>query len=137
MIEGLSDYMAARNIHKVEKLVGAALPNLQETDHFDLERQGITEYNLDICVGCGQCYIVCNDAAGQALEWDAEARRPKLIEDKCLSCMVCSFVCPVPGLITYKEMPKSWQRRETAVMDPSLERELKYVPYEPVDLKVE
>ena len=137
MIEGLSDYMAARKIDKVEKLVGAALPNLQETDMFDLERQGITEYDLDICVGCGQCYIVCNDAGGQALEWDAERRRPKLIEDKCLSCMVCSFVCPVPGLIQYKEMPLEWQRRGTAVMDPSLEGKLKYTPYQPVDMKVD
>ncbi|MDM8540867.1 hypothetical protein QUF90_07245 [Desulfococcaceae bacterium HSG9] len=34
-----------------------------------------------------------------------------------LSCMLCQFVCPVPGLITYKEMPAEWQRQETAVMD--------------------
>ena len=117
MIEGLSDFMAEKGIDRVEDLVGRALGNLKTTNHFDLERQGITQYDLDRCVGCGQCYIVCNDAAGQAIEWDAKARRPKLIEDKCLSCMICSFVCPVPGLITFKEMPKGWQRREAAVMD--------------------
>jgi hypothetical protein len=49
--------------------------------------------------------------------------------------MICSFVCPVPGLITYKEMPKEWQRKETAIMDPGLEKELKYQPFEKVDLK--
>ncbi len=135
MAEGLRDYMASKGIKKVTDLIGKALPNLQETDHFDLERQGRAEYNYDICIGCGQCYIVCNDAAGQALEWEAEKRRPKLIEDKCLSCMVCSFVCPVPGLITFKEMPKQWQRNETAVMDPSLEKELKYERFKEVDLK--
>jgi len=135
MAEGLRDYMASKGIDKVSDLIGKALPNLQETDHFDLERQGRAEYNYEICVGCGQCYIVCNDAAGQALEWDAEKRRPKLIEDKCLSCMICSFVCPVPGLITFKEMSKDWQRKETAIMDPGLEKELKYQPFEEVDLK--
>lgn len=129
MIEGLSDFMAERGIVKVSDLVGKALPNLQTTDHFNLDRQGITQYNLDKCIGCGQCHIVCHDAAGQALEWDSEKRRPKLVEDKCLSCMICSFVCPIPGLITYKEMPEDWKRQETRVMDKSLESELKFEPF--------
>ncbi|TFG63360.1 MAG: NAD-dependent dihydropyrimidine dehydrogenase subunit PreA [Spirochaetales bacterium] len=125
MIEGLTDYMAEKGIARAQDLVGAALKNVQETDHFDLKRQGITSYDLDRCIGCGQCYIVCRDAAGQALEWDSAERRPKLVEDKCLSCMICSFVCPVTDLITYREMPQAWERRETAVMDSSLEKELK------------
>ncbi len=132
MIEGLSDCMAERGIARVSDLVGKALPNLQTTDHFNLNRQGITQYDLDKCVGCGQCLIVCNDAAGQALEWDSEKRRPKLVEDKCLSCMICSFVCPVPGMITYKEMPEDWRRQETQVMDKSLESELKFEPFNTV-----
>jgi len=129
MIEGLSDFMAERGIRRVSDLVGKALPNLYETEAFDLERQGITQYDLDKCIGCGQCYIVCRDAAGQAIEWDAEKRRPNLVEDKCLSCMLCKFVCPVAELISYKEMPKGWKRRQTAVMDGSLEKEIKYEPF--------
>jgi dihydropyrimidine dehydrogenase (NAD+) subunit PreA len=135
MIEGLSDYLISRGLGRVTELIGKALPHLQETDKFDLNRQGIVQYDLDVCVGCGQCYIVCTDSGGQALEWEADRRRPKLIEDKCLSCMVCSFICPVPGLITFKEMPRGWKRRETAVMEPALERQLRFKPYEAVDLK--
>lgn len=129
MIEGLSDYMASKGIEKLADLVGASLPKLGKTDLFDLDRQGIAEYDLDQCVGCGQCYTVCRDSGGQALEWDAETRRPELTEDKCLSCMLCSFVCPVSGMITYKPMPKDWKRRETAVQDPSMEKDLKWKPY--------
>jgi dihydropyrimidine dehydrogenase (NAD+) subunit PreA len=129
MIEGLSDCMAAKGITRVADLIGKALPNLKTTDHFDLDRQGITQYDLEKCVGCGQCYIVCRDAGGQAITWIAEKRRPALNEDKCLSCMICSFVCPVPGLISFKEMPKSWKRRETEVMDKTLENELKVEPF--------
>ena len=129
MVEGLSDFMAERGINRVSDLVGVALPNLHETEAFDLERQGIAQYDLDHCIGCGQCYIVCMDAAGQAIEWDAESRRPDLIEDKCLSCMLCKFVCPVPGLISFKEMPREWKRRETAVMDKSLEKKVKLEPF--------
>lgn len=129
MIEGLSDCMTAKGITQVKDLIGKALPNLKTTDHFDLDRQGIAQYDLDKCVGCGQCYIVCRDAGGQAIEWQAEQRKPALNEDKCLSCMICSFVCPVSGLITFKEMPANWQRRETVVMDQSLADQLKFEPF--------
>jgi dihydropyrimidine dehydrogenase (NAD+) subunit PreA len=129
LIEGLSDYMALKGVGRVSDLIGQALPHLQETDHFDLNRQGIVQYNLDRCIGCGQCHIVCSDAAGQAIEWDRRKRRPRLMEDKCLSCMLCQAVCPVPGLITFKEMPAGWKRRETAVKDRSLESELKHEPF--------
>ncbi len=135
MIEGLSDYMVSKGITSVQNLIGKALPNIQTTDHFDLKRQGRAEYNVKKCIGCGQCHIVCRDAGGQAIDWDAKKRRPKLIEDKCLSCMICSFVCPVDGLITYKEMPKTWKRKETAVMDKSLESQLKFKPFTELDAK--
>ena len=129
IVEGLSDFMTERGIKQVSDLVGIALPNLHETEAFDLERQGIVQYDMDLCIGCGQCYIVCMDAAGQAIEWEAESRRPSLIEDKCLSCMLCKFVCPVPGLISFKEMPREWKRPETAVMDKSLEKEVELEPF--------
>jgi dihydropyrimidine dehydrogenase (NAD+) subunit PreA len=129
MIEGLSDFMASKKITRVSDLVGRALDNLKTTNHFDLERQGVVSYDLARCVGCGQCHIVCRDAGGQAVDWDAEERRPQLIEDKCLSCMICSFVCPVAGLITFKEMPRGWRRQEAPVMDPALQDELKHEPF--------
>ncbi len=128
LIEGLSDYMVERKISKVSDLIGKALPNLQTTDHFDLKRQGIAEYDLDRCIGCGQCFTVCRDAGGQALEWDAVKRRPKLVEDKCLSCMICNFVCPVDDLIKFHEMPKTWKRRPTKVMNEALLKKVKLAP---------
>ncbi len=129
MIEGLTDFMAERGVNRMSELIGKALPYLYETESFEIDRQGVTQYDLDQCIGCGQCYIVCQDAAGQAIEWDAENRRPNLIEDKCLSCMLCKFACPVPELITFKEMPKGWQRQETAVMDKNMEKEVKIEPF--------
>jgi len=125
MIEGLSDFMAGRGVKAISEFVGKALPNLFETEAFELDRQGIAQYDLDRCIGCGQCYIVCTDAGGQALEWNAERRSPTLIEEKCLSCMLCKFVCPVPDLIGFKEMPEGWKRRITEVADKGLAKDLR------------
>lgn len=129
MIEGISDFMIEKNITKLEDLVGKSLENLKTTDQFDLKRQGRAEYDLDKCVGCGQCYTVCRDAGGLALDWDEQKRLPVLNEDKCLSCMICSFVCPVDGLISFKEMPETWTRQETPVMDKSFEQKIKHQPF--------
>lgn len=116
MIEGLSDFMAMRNISNVSELIGKALPNLHETSSFDLKQQGIAQFDLDKCVGCGQCFTVCRDAGGSCLAWNGKTRRPEQDENKCLSCMVCSFVCPVDDLITYKAMPYGWERQETLTL---------------------
>lgn len=129
MIEGLTDFMVEKNIAAVKKLIGIALKNLKTTDQFDFKRQGRAQYDLEKCVGCGQCYTVCRDAGGFALEWDDEKRRPGLVEDKCLSCMICSFVCPVSDLISYREMPLTWKRQDAIVMDKSLASEIKYNPF--------
>jgi len=110
MIEGLSDYMEEKGFNSVGEIVGAALKHVHHTDEFDLERQGVVEYDIDRCIGCGQCYTVCQDAGGQAISWDYENRRPVMDEERCLSCMACSFICPIEGLIRYKEMPKGWER---------------------------
>lgn len=106
ILEGLSYYMEEKGFNSVSEIVGKALPNIKSTDKFDVSMQGVAEYDLDRCVGCGQCYIVCRDAGGQCIDWDYEKRRPVQDEERCLSCMVCSFICPVsdPPLITYKEV---------------------------------
>lgn len=106
ILEGLSYYMEEKGFNTVSEMVGKALPNIKTTDKFNLSRQGIAEYDLDRCIGCGQCYIVCQDAGGQCLEWNGKKRRPVQDEEKCLGCMICSFICPVSDLpmITYKEV---------------------------------
>ena len=55
----------------------------------------------------GRCYISCYDAAHQAIDWNAEKRRPEL-NDNCVGCHLCLNVCPVqecitPGEIKWKE----------------------------------
>ena len=107
ILEGMSYFMEQHGFQRVADFVGKATPNVVPTDHFDLARQGVASYDLDRCVGCGQCHIVCQDAGGQCLSWDSAQRRPVMDEKRCLGCLICSFVCPVsaPPMITYKEVP--------------------------------
>jgi dihydropyrimidine dehydrogenase (NAD+) subunit PreA len=107
ILDGMSHFMDQHGFDRVEDFVGKALPNIVPTDEFDLARQGIASYDMDRCVGCGQCHIICHDAGGQCLAWDGDERRPQMDEGRCLACMICSFVCPVsaPPLITYREVP--------------------------------
>jgi dihydropyrimidine dehydrogenase (NAD+) subunit PreA len=106
ILEGITYYMEDQNLSSIDQIVGRAVPNIVPTDKFDLSRQGIAQYDLERCIGCGQCYIVCRDAGGQCLSWDRADRRPQIDDKTCLGCMICSFVCPIsnPPLITYREV---------------------------------
>ncbi len=105
MAEGLSDWMDDKKFKNLAQIVGKSLKHTVPTDAFDLSRQGRADFDLDKCIGCGQCYIVCQDAGGQGLGWDSEKRRPVPDNDHCLSCMICGMVCPVEGLVTYRHVP--------------------------------
>jgi dihydropyrimidine dehydrogenase (NAD+) subunit PreA len=105
MAEGLSDWMDEKKFKDLKSVVGKSLSNTVPTDAFDLSKQGYAKFDLDKCIGCGQCYIVCQDAGGQGLGWDAENRRPVPDDEKCLSCMICSMVCPVGSMVEYRYMP--------------------------------
>jgi dihydropyrimidine dehydrogenase (NAD+) subunit PreA len=107
ILEGLGYWMDDVGIDSLDEAVGKALPHIVTPDRFDHSRQGIASYDLDRCVGCGQCHIVCQDAGGQCLSWDDARRRPVMDESRCLGCLICSFVCPVahPPMIGPTEVP--------------------------------
>jgi hypothetical protein len=43
--------------------------------------------------------------------------------------MICSFVCPVSDIISFKEMPSTWKRDDAVVMGKDLEDQLNYQPF--------
>ena len=58
------------------------------------------------CIGCGRCYISCRDGGHQALTFDAESRRPRLVGAKCVGCHLCRLVCPVSAIGVSKRIGK-------------------------------
>ena len=93
LIDGLSEYMKCKGAAAVKDLVGGAARSV--VDHQNIERDTVVfpVFDHSKCNGCGRCYISCMDGGHQAIRFDATARRPKLIGDRCVGCHLCRLVC--------------------------------------------
>ena len=98
LLEGLEDYMTRKGIESVSSMVGGASRTI--VDHHSIERDSIVfpVFDKEKCNGCGRCYISCMDGGHQAIEFDPETRRPKLIGSKCVGCHLCRLVCPTKAI---------------------------------------
>ncbi len=104
MISGLSHYMEDNGIEKLSDLVGLPflilfLPKiLIEVSNCFLNLMKMLV--LDVVDAMYHALMVGH----QAIDWDEEARRPRLNTDKCVGCHLCLNVCPVMDCITPGEI---------------------------------
>lgn len=106
MLDGLSRWLTAAGCSSVSDAVGLANKNM--TDAGSLDRDTVTYpiFDKNKCIGCGRCYIACYDAGHQALDFDAEARKPVFLGSKCVGCHLCATVCPVNCISKAKRVAK-------------------------------
>lgn len=90
--EGLSFYMQQQGISSLEELRGQALPKLVAPEKLNRDRKLICNADRNLCIGCGRCYLSCQDGGHQAIQW--EARRPVINASACVGCRLCTLVCP-------------------------------------------
>jgi len=112
LTEGLEDYLDDHGFASVEQLIGKALPNVTDPNGLTHRTQAVSVIDDAICVGCGQCYLVCRDGAAQAITMSAE-RRPVVDEAECFGCLMCKHVCPVDGAVSYKVVPHHLEQYAT------------------------
>ena len=98
LILGLQRYLAKRGITSLQELVGEQLPKFLKPDHLDRDTIIYPKFNKDLCVGCGRCEVSCNDGGHQAIIFDHETRRPRLVGTKCVGCHLCRLVCPAGAI---------------------------------------
>lgn len=98
LLEGLEDYMLSQNFNSLKDMIGASLPFLTEQKNLDRSSRLLASLDKENCVRCLRCYIACRDGACQAIE-AGEDGFPRVLEDKCVGCSLCSHVCPIEGVM--------------------------------------
>jgi len=104
MMEGLSDFMLERDIQSLDEIIGKAARKIVDPSEFETRFQVVSAVDDAKCIGCGQCYISCQDGANQAMKFDTLTRKASVDEERCVGCLLCKHVCPVWDCISYKEV---------------------------------
>ena len=63
----------------------------------------IAQIDQDKCIGCGRCYIACEDTSHQSIAnllQDNGTHKYEVKEEECVGCNLCQITCPVTDCIT-------------------------------------
>lgn len=105
LVFGLQHYMASRNISSLADLVGEQLPLFVRPSELDRSTVVYPMIDRERCIGCGRCYISCEDGGHQAISFD-ENRKPQINGRKCVGCHLCRLVCPTGAIGVSKRIRK-------------------------------
>ena len=106
LILGLQRYMAKRGVTELQQLVGERLEKFLHPDSLDRYTIIYPKFDKELCIGCGRCGVSCSDGGHQAIVFDRETRRPRLVGTKCLGCHLCRLVCPTGAIGVTKRIEK-------------------------------
>ena len=106
LVLGMQDYLLERGLSSLEPLVGEELSNFVTPTDLDRETIVYPKIDRDKCIGCGRCYVSCQDGGHQAIAFDTETRQPRIVGTKCVGCHLCRLVCPTSAIGTTKRINK-------------------------------
>ncbi len=106
LIMGLQTYLQERGIERLEDIVGEQLPSFVLPSDLDRETMVYPKIDREKCIGCGRCFISCQDGGHQAITFDHDSRQPHIIGKKCVGCHLCRLVCPVGAIGQSKRTKK-------------------------------
>ena len=105
LTDGLSNFLDEKGMSSVSELVGRAVPSVTDWQYLNLNYVEKAVIDQDLCIKCGRCHIVCEDAAHQAITQTVNGERKfEVIDEECVGCNLCTSVCPVDGCITMEQM---------------------------------
>ena len=102
MIDGLGRWMDGKSYPRLDAFRGKATPNVTDWQFLNLNYQIVARIDQDLCVKCGLCHIACEDTAHQAIAATRSGgeRRYEVVDQECVGCNLCLYVCPVEDCIT-------------------------------------
>ena len=98
LVLGMRRYLAKRGLKSLSSLVGESLPLFLKPDSLNRDTIVYPKFNHELCVGCGRCEMSCNDGGHQAIVFDHDSRRPRLVGTRCVGCHLCRLVCPAGAI---------------------------------------
>ena len=102
---GLQTFMKEHGYNKVEELVGLELPNFVPPSELDRETMVYPKIDRGVCIGCGRCYVSCQDGGHQAITF-GDDRMPQINGAKCVGCHLSRLVCPSGAIGLSKRIAK-------------------------------
>ncbi|MFQ5983800.1 MAG: NAD-dependent dihydropyrimidine dehydrogenase subunit PreA, partial [Woeseiaceae bacterium] len=105
LTDGLSRFLDEKGMSSVEQLVGKAVPSVTDWQYLNLNYVEKAVIDQELCIKCGRCHIVCEDASHQAITSKVNGERQfEIIDEECVGCNLCVSVCPVDGCITMQQV---------------------------------
>jgi len=130
LVDGLSNWLDSKGIKCVSEVVGASTHRISDFGDFDLSFKTVARIDESKCIQCNLCYVACDEGAHQCIDLtvdgvridpaalagdraslkagvgpDGKRPQPRVREEDCVGCDLCSLVCPVEGCITMVEVP--------------------------------
>ena len=105
MIDGLNNWMDEKGFKTNTDFIGKSVPFVTKWENLDLNYHIVANINQEKCIGCGLCYIACEDTSHQSinLEYGKPYNTYTIKEEECVGCNLCKLVCPVDECITMLE----------------------------------
>jgi dihydropyrimidine dehydrogenase (NAD+) subunit PreA len=103
LADGLSNWMDSKGYKRIEDFMGKAIPNVKNWNELDLNFKTIAHIRQEECIGCGLCYIACEDTSHQSIS--VNQRKYEVIEQECVGCNLCNLVCPVDCITMVPQEP--------------------------------
>jgi dihydropyrimidine dehydrogenase (NAD+) subunit PreA len=106
MVDGLGYWMDEKGYRTLDDFRAAAIPNVTDWQHLDMNYEIVARIDQDLCIKCGLCHVACEDTSHQAVAALKEngSKRYEVIDQECVGCNLCMHVCPVEGCITMVEV---------------------------------
>ena len=118
LTSGLSHFLRDKGMKSVKDLVGRAVPSVTDWQYLNLNYVVKARIDQDLCIQCGRCHIVCEDAAHQAITHTVNGqRRFEVIDEECVGCNLCVSVCPVADCITMERLTSGIDPRTRRPVD--------------------
>jgi len=124
LTDGMSKWLDEKGIARVSEIIGNSLERLTDFSQLNLLYRTTARIDLEKCISCNLCYIVCEDTAHQCIDLKPYqgGLKPEVREDDCVGCRLCAMVCPVHECIEMVELDttstKTWKELEGELSKP-------------------